>query len=65
MLHMPRSSISKIENDKVDLKAETLLKWCKAIASVRGGQAYEAAAVTLCSIDVSSVMQTLMQLLGG
>lgn len=65
LLHMSRSSISKLENDKADLKAETMLKWSKVIASVRGGQVYEAAAIALCSIDVAVVMKGLMQLLGG
>lgn len=65
MLHMSRSSVSKLENDKADLKAETLLKWSKAVASVKCGQAYEAAAVAVCSIDIPSVVQGLMQLLGG
>lgn len=65
LLHMSRSSVSKLENDKLDLKAETLLKWTKIVASQRCGQAYEAAAVALCSIDVATVIDGLMKILGG
>ena len=65
LLHMSRSSISKLENDRAELKAETLLKWAKIVASYRFGQVCEAAAITACHIDVATVIQTLIQVLGG
>lgn len=68
LLNMSRTSVSNIENDLAELKAETLLRWSQIVGKVRTGQVssiHELAAMTLCSIDVASVMQTIMQVIGG
>lgn len=68
LLHMSRTSVSNLENDKAELKAETLLRWGQVVAKARYAgvtSIHELAALTLCSIDVASVLQNIMQLLGG
>lgn len=68
LLCMSRTSLSNLERDKAELKAETLLLFAKVIAKLRNGQAQslnELAAITVCSVDVASVMQAIMQVMGG
>lgn len=59
LLFLPRSSISKIENDKVELKARDLIRWFQVT------QAPEIAAALLCGVDVAVVSQLLTTLIGG
>lgn len=68
LLNFSRSSISKLEIDFNDLKAETLVRWGHAIALFRTGQAtsiYEAAALTATTIDASMVLDVIIKMFGG
>ncbi|MCJ7840537.1 helix-turn-helix domain-containing protein [Lederbergia sp. NSJ-179] len=58
-LYLPRSTISKLENNKVILKAEDLIKWCNVT------QAQEVAVALIFGIDIPTVVQNLTTLIGG
>ncbi|GIN71281.1 hypothetical protein J14TS2_17560 [Bacillus sp. J14TS2] len=58
-MHLPRSAISKLENNKVSLKAEDLIKWCNVT------QAQEVMIAIICGIDIPTVVQNLATLVGG
>lgn len=59
LMFMPRSTISKVENDKMELKISDAIRWFQAT------QAPEMLAAILCGVDVTTVVQTLTTLLGG
>ncbi|HHY74073.1 MAG TPA: helix-turn-helix transcriptional regulator [Bacillus bacterium] len=59
IMFMPRSTISKVENDKMELKISDAIRWFQAT------QAPEVLAAVLCGVDVTTVIQTLTTLLGG
>ncbi|OAK72660.1 helix-turn-helix domain-containing protein [Lederbergia galactosidilytica] len=58
-MHLPRSTISKLENNKLFLKADDLIKWCNVT------QAQEMAIALIYGIDVPTVVQNLATLVGG
>lgn len=58
-MFLPRSTISKLENNKTALKAEDLIRWCTIT------QAQEVMAALLCGIDVTTIMQNISMLIGG
>lgn len=68
-IHKPRSSISKLESDLVNLSAEDFIRWAYVVAQQRAGKAtpsaYEFAAMTACAIDVQQVMEAVIKVLGG
>lgn len=56
---MPRSTISKVENDKMELKLSDAVRWFNAT------QAPEALAAMLCGVDVATIAQHISMLMGG
>lgn len=58
-MFMPRSTISKLENDKMELKASDLIRWFQVT------QVPEAAVALICGVDVVAVGQLLTTLVGG
>ncbi|MEK4403493.1 helix-turn-helix transcriptional regulator [Sporosarcina sp. FSL K6-6792] len=58
-MFMPRSTISKLENDKMELKASDLIRWFQVT------QVPEAAVALICGVDVVAVTQLITTLLGG
>ncbi|WP_165571630.1 helix-turn-helix domain-containing protein [Cytobacillus praedii] len=58
-MFMPRSTISKIENDKMELKVSDAARWCQAT------NVPEFLAALLCGVDVNTVIHTLTTLMGG
>ncbi|GED13773.1 helix-turn-helix domain-containing protein [Aneurinibacillus migulanus] len=58
-LHRSRSCISKLENDKKALDAQTLIEWAKAT------QANEVVVAFLYGMDGLGMIQNIMSLLGG
>ncbi|MEH7392438.1 helix-turn-helix domain-containing protein [Bacillus sp. JJ1474] len=58
-LYMPRSTISKVENNKMELKISDAIRWFQVT------QAPEALAALLCGVDITTVVQTLSKLIGG
>lgn len=58
-MFMPRSTISKLENDKMELKAADLIRWFQVT------QVPEAAVALICGVDVVAVTQLITTLLGG
>lgn len=58
-MFMPRSTISKLENDKMELKASDLIRWFQVT------QVPEAAVALICGVDVVAVSQLITTLLGG
>lgn len=58
-LHRSRSCISKFENDKKTLDAQTLIEWAKAT------QANEVVVAFLYGMDGLGMIQNVMSLLGG
>lgn len=68
LLHMSRTSVSNLENDITELKLVTFLEWGVKLNKYRSGQVqsiHELAAMTLSNVDIISLMQNIMQLLGG
>ncbi|MEH7342719.1 helix-turn-helix transcriptional regulator [Bacillus sp. JJ1532] len=59
IMFMPRSTISKVENDKMELKISDAIRWFQAT------QAPEMLVAVLCGVDVTTVVQTLTKLVGG
>ncbi|WP_062105238.1 helix-turn-helix domain-containing protein [Bacillus niameyensis] len=57
-LYLPRSTISKLENNKISLKAEDLIRWCHVT------QAQELMVALLCGIDIPTIISNLSTLLG-
>lgn len=58
-LNMSRTNISKLEHDKLELKAADLFEW------LRVTQAQELAAFILCGVDLTVIAQNITTLLGG
>lgn len=58
-MFMPRSTISKVENDKMELKVSDAARWCQ-VTNVP-----EFLAAILCGVDVNTVVHTLTKLIGG
>ncbi|MCM3324271.1 helix-turn-helix domain-containing protein [Cytobacillus kochii] len=58
-LYMPRSTISKVENDRMELRFSDVLRWFQTT------NAPEALAASLCGVDIASLMQNLTMLVGG
>lgn len=52
-IYLSRSAVSRLENDKLELKAADLIRWFQAT------QAPEVAAAILCGVDVSAVMRVI------
>lgn len=58
-LFMPRSTISKVENNRMELKMSDAARWCQAT------NVPDLLAAILCGVDVSTVVMTLSKLIGG
>ncbi|WP_313804748.1 helix-turn-helix transcriptional regulator [Cytobacillus sp.] len=58
-MFMPRSTISKVENNKMELKLSDAIRWFNAT------QAPEALAAMLCGVDIATIAQHLSMLVGG
>lgn len=58
-LNMSRTNVSKLERNKLELKAADLFEWLKVT------QAQELAAFLLCGVDIGTVAQNITQLIGG
>lgn len=58
-MFLPRSTISKLENNKTTLKAEDLIRWCNIT------QAQEIMVALLCGVDPTTIIQNITTLLGG
>ena len=58
-LYLPRSTISKLENNKVALRAEDLIKWCNIT------KAQEVLIALLYGIDSTTIVENITKLLGG
>ncbi|WP_438312318.1 helix-turn-helix domain-containing protein [Sporosarcina sp. FA9] len=58
-MFLPRSTISKLENDKMEIKASDLIRWFQET------QVPEVAVALLCGVDVIAVSQLITSLLGG
>ncbi len=56
---LPRSTISRLENNRTVLKAEDLIRWCQIT------QAQEVMIALLIGIDSTSIIQNISMLLGG
>ncbi|MGN7183734.1 helix-turn-helix domain-containing protein [Cytobacillus kochii] len=56
---MPRTTISKIENNKMELKISDAVRWGQVT------NAPEALAAMLCGVDIASLTQILTMLVGG
>ncbi|MBY0122192.1 helix-turn-helix transcriptional regulator [Bacillus sp. S/N-304-OC-R1] len=59
IMYMPRSTISKVENDKMELKISDAIRWFQAT------QAPEMLAAVLCGVDITTVIDMLSKLIGG
>ncbi|MBP1917217.1 transcriptional regulator with XRE-family HTH domain [Lederbergia galactosidilyticus] len=59
LMHLPRSTISKLENNKLVLKADDLIRWCNVT------QTQEIAIALIYGVDVPTVVQNLTTLIGG
>lgn len=57
--HLSRSTVSRLENNKMEIKAVDLINWFQAT------QAPEIAAAIICGVDVVAVTQLLSTLVGG
>ncbi|PAE20538.1 hypothetical protein CHH80_11035 [Bacillus sp. 7504-2] len=58
-LFMPRTTISKIENGKMELKLSDSIRWFTTT------QTPEALAALLCGVDVNTLIQNISMLVGG
>lgn len=58
-IDLPRSTVSKLENDKLELRAWDLIEWFRVT------QAQELTALLLCGVDVTAILQHFTQILGG
>lgn len=58
-IFLSRSTISRLENDKLELKMADGIRWLHAT------QAHEALVALLCGVDVTTVVHTLTKLMGG
>lgn len=58
-MFMPRSTISKVENGKMELKLSDAVRWFQTT------QAPEALAALLCGVDVNMIIQNISMLVGG
>jgi len=56
IMYMPRSTISKVENGRMELKVSDAARWCQAT------QVPELLAAILCGVDVATVTQLLSSL---
>ena len=59
LMFMPRSTISKLENSKMEIKATDLIRWFQQT------QVPEVAVAVLCGVDLIAVSQLLTSLVGG
>lgn len=58
-MYMPRSTISKVENGKMELKISDAMRWFHAT------QAPEVLAAMLCGVDLPTLLRNLSMLVGG
>lgn len=58
-IYLSRSAVSRLENDKLELKASDMIRWLQAT------QAHEALVALLCGVDITTVVQTVSKLMGG
>ncbi|MBN6889810.1 transcriptional regulator with XRE-family HTH domain [Cytobacillus horneckiae] len=56
---MPRTTISKVENNKMELKLSDAIRWGQVT------NAPEALAAMLCGVDIASLTKLLTMLVGG
>ncbi len=56
---MPRTTISKVENNKMELKLSDAIRWGQIT------NAPEALAAMLCGVDIASLTKLLTMLVGG
>lgn len=52
-LYLSRSSVSRLENDRLELKAADLIRWFQVT------QAPEVAAALICGVDIAALMQLI------
>ncbi|MGY3717023.1 helix-turn-helix domain-containing protein [Sutcliffiella cohnii] len=58
-IYLSRSAVSRLENDKLELKLADAIRWFNAT------RAPEAVAAMLCGVDVNALAQALTMLVGG
>ncbi|MBW8350738.1 helix-turn-helix domain-containing protein [Bacillus sp. IITD106] len=58
-IFLPRSTVSKLENNKMVLKAEDLIRWCQIT------QAQELMVALLIGVDPATIIQNISMLIGG
>ena len=58
-MFMPRSTISKLENSKMEIKATDLIRWFQQT------QVPEVAVAVLCGVDLIAASQLITSLVGG
>lgn len=58
-MFIPRSTVSRLENDKTILKAEDLIRWCQIT------QAQELMVALLVGVDPTTIIQHISMLIGG
>jgi transcriptional regulator with XRE-family HTH domain len=58
-IYLSRSAVSRLENNRLELKAADMIRWFQAT------QAHEALVALVCGVDVTTVVQTLTKLIGG
>lgn len=58
-LFLPRSTVSKLENDKMEIKAVDLIRWFQVT------QAPEIAAALICGVDIAALSQIITTIVGG
>ncbi|MGG3800635.1 helix-turn-helix domain-containing protein [Metabacillus fastidiosus] len=59
MLHMSRSCISKLENDKKTLDGATMIRW------FQNTQAHDVLVALIYQVDVATLVQNATTLIGG
>lgn len=58
-IFLSRSTVSRLENDKLELKMADGIRWLQAT------QAHEALVAMLLGVDVTTIVQNISTLLGG
>ncbi|MCJ8008936.1 helix-turn-helix domain-containing protein [Lederbergia wuyishanensis] len=58
-MFIPRSTVSRLENDKTILKADDLIRWCHIT------QAQEMLVALLVGVDPTTIIQNISMLIGG
>ncbi len=59
LVGLPRTAISKVENDKMELKLSDAARWGQAT------QMPEVIAAIICGVDTAAIIQGIATLIGG